>query len=80
MNRMPGCRVMASQSFGKKYGIVLAEINEILLRLTALITCFGSSPVPGTFPSLSSNFQVTLEAWFGDQLVNYIDQPIYFPS
>ncbi len=29
MNRMPGCRIIASQSFGKIYGIVLAEIKRI---------------------------------------------------
>ena len=53
MERMPGCRVIASQSFGKKYGLVLAEINEIYCANHV----FGSSPVPGTFPSLSSNFR-----------------------
>ena len=56
MERMPGCRVIASQSFGKKYGLVLAEINEIYCANHV----FGSSPVPGTFPSLFRHFQVEM--------------------
>ena len=77
---MSGCRVIASKSFGKKYGLVLAEINEIYCANHV----FGSSPVPGTFPSLSSNFRGSglVVSWLEDQRCNlhYINQPIYFPS
>ena len=80
MNRMSGCRVIESQSFGKKYGLVLAEINEIYCANHV----FGSSPVPGTFPLLSSNFRGPglVVSWLEDQRCNlhYINQPIYFPS
>ena len=58
MNRMPGCRVIASQSLGKKiWIIVLAEINEIycaLLRRSRV-------SVPRQFQALSRHFQVTFE-------------------
>jgi len=61
MNRMPGCRVIASQSLGKKiWIIVLAEINEIycaLLRQSRVRFLASSRHFPVTFPSLSSNFR-----------------------
>jgi len=58
---MPGCRVIASQSLGKKiWIIVLAEINEIycaLLRQSRVRFLASSRHFPVTFPSLSSNFR-----------------------
>ena len=54
---MPGCRVIASQSFGKKYGLVLAEINEIYCALLRRLRV----SVPRQFQALSRHFQVTFE-------------------
>ena len=65
MNRMSGCRVIASQVLEKKYGIVLAEINEIycaLLRHDHVFRFLASSRhFPVTSSSLSRNFLVTFE-------------------
>src|SRR5947207_12164203 len=60
MNRMSGCRVIASQSFGKKYGLMLAEINEIYCAycVNHVIQFLASSRhFPVTFSQPSCNFQ-----------------------
>ena len=60
MNRMSGWRVIAFQSFGKKYGLVLAEINEIYCAycVNHVIQFLASSRhFPVTFSQPSCNFQ-----------------------
>ena len=69
-----------SKFWKKKYGIVLAEINEIYCANHM----FGSSPVPGTSPSLSRNLLATFKRYSGFdlvyQLVGDLEMPIWLPD